>query len=149
MSLPPQSNRQPLLTAEALNARGKDLLDGLLGIEMLSVTRDILKAQLPIRKNLMAANGFLHAASLIALADTCCGYGTLDSLPEGALGFTTVELKSNFVGTVRDGVVVCEAKPLHRGRSTQIWDAQILNPELGKAIAHFRCTQLILWPKDC
>ena len=135
------------LTPKYLNEQSQHLLSGLLGIELLAVQPNLLKAQLPIRENLMASNGFLHGGSVVALADTCCGFGTMVHLPEGALGFTTVELKSNFVGTMREGVAMCEAQPLHRGRSTQVWDAQVFNPQTEKAIAHFRCTQMILWER--
>lgn len=145
-----RTNMQPeqLPTPADLNEHGKHLFPGFLGIEMLSIEPDLLKARLPVHENLMANNGFLHAASVVALADTCCGYGTFVNLPAGALGFTTVELKSNFVGTVREGFVLCEAKPLHRGRSTQIWDAQVFNGQTNQAIAHFRCTQMIFWKQD-
>ena len=74
---------------------------------------------MPVRTALMAWNRFLHAGSIVSLADTCCGYGTVRSLPQGASGFTTIELKSNFLGTALDGIIVCTAKPLHQGRSTQ------------------------------
>jgi 1,4-dihydroxy-2-naphthoyl-CoA hydrolase len=100
-----------------------------------------------VRQELMAPNGYLHAGSVVTLADTACGYGCRTSLPEGATGFTTIELKSNFLGTARDGVVECEAKLLHGGRSTQVWDALVRHRESAKLIACFRCTQMILWPK--
>jgi uncharacterized protein (TIGR00369 family) len=69
------------------------------------------------------------------------------SLPAGATGFTTVELKSNFFGSAREGVVVCVARPLHQGRTTQVWDATVTPEGSTKPIAQFRNTQLILWPK--
>ena len=72
----------------------------------------------------MAPNGFLHAASVIALADTSCGYGCVAYLPQGANGFTTIELKSNFLGTAREGAIACRA-PVHLGRTTQVWDAVV------------------------
>jgi uncharacterized protein (TIGR00369 family) len=99
------------------------------------------------RKALGAWNGYLHAGAVVTLADTCCGYGTVRSLPEGASGFTTIELKSNFFGSVRDGEIVCVAKPLHQGRTTQVWDATVTPAGAAKPIAQFRCTQMVLWPK--
>jgi uncharacterized protein (TIGR00369 family) len=93
----------------------------------------------------MAPNGYLHAASVVALADTSCGYGCVAALPEGARGFTTIELKSNFLGTARDGSILCRATPAHLGRNTQVWDAVITKEADGKVIALFRCTQMILW----
>ena len=134
-------------TVEEWNERGSEYLPGLLGLEFVQVDPDIVIARLPVRQELMAWNGFLHAGSVVSLADTCCGYGTLRSLPEGADGFTTVDLMSNFLGTARDGEIKCTAKPLHQGRTTQVWDAVVTAGEPSRAMAHFRCTQMILWPK--
>ncbi|HNS87756.1 MAG TPA: PaaI family thioesterase, partial [Parvularculaceae bacterium] len=106
-----------------------------------------VEAELAVRKALMAPNGYLHAASVIGLADSACGYGCVRALPDGAVGFTTVELKSNFLGTAREGVIECRAEAAHLGRTTQLWDATVKNRQTGKTIALFRCTQLILWPK--
>lgn len=100
-----------------------------------------------VSKRHMASNGFLHAASVVALVDTACGYGCVASLPEGASGFTTIELKANFLGTAREGVVACEARMVHGGRTTQLWDAEVRHEDSGKVIALFRCTQSILWPR--
>ena len=96
---------------------------------------------------LLAPNGYLHAASVIALADTSCGYGCVAALPDGASGFTTIELKSNFLGTARDGAITCRATPVHLGRTTQVWDAVVTVEASGARIALFRCTQMVLWPK--
>jgi uncharacterized protein (TIGR00369 family) len=104
-------------------------------------------ASMPVRTALMAWNRFLHAGSIVSLADTCCGYGTVRSLPQGASGFTTIELKSNFFGSAWEGSLVCVARPLHQGRSTQVWDAVVTPEGSRKPIAQFRCTQIVLWPK--
>jgi uncharacterized protein (TIGR00369 family) len=95
----------------------------------------------------MAPNGFLHAGSVVTLADTCAGYGCVANLPEGAVGFTTIELKSNHLGTARDGTVACVAKAVHLGRTTQVWDAVVRHKETGKTLALFRCTQMVLYGK--
>ena len=81
------------------------------------------------------------------LADTTAGYATLAHLPDGAKAFTTIELKSNFLGTARDGYIACRATPVHLGRTTQVWDAVITHEAIGAKIALFRCTQMVLWPK--
>ncbi|MDA9371910.1 PaaI family thioesterase [Porticoccaceae bacterium] len=94
----------------------------------------------------MALNGYLHAGSVITLADSSAGYGCLANLPEGALGFTTVELKSNLMGTVTQGEVVCVASCLHVGRTTQVWECEVRS-EAAKLLAKFTCTQLILYAK--
>ena len=68
-------------------------------------------------------------------------------LPQGASGFTTLELKSNFLGTTRDGAIACRATPVHLGRTTQVWDAVVTIEGTERKIALFRCTQMVLWPK--
>lgn len=134
-------------TLEEWNAAGEDYLPGLLGMRFRKVELDEVVATLEVRRVLGAWNGYLHAGTVTSLADTCCGYGTVRSLPEGASGFTTVELKSNLIGTARAGVVVCTARPVHKGRTTQVWDAEVRRGEDNAVIALFRNTQLILWPK--
>ncbi len=135
-----------MMNIDQLNARSAGYLPGLMGIEFLTMEPGRLSSRLPIRSELLAPNGYLHAAAVIALADTACGYGTISDLPDGANNFTTIELKSNFLGTAREGVITCTATRLHGGRTTQVWDAEVKD-ERGKTIALFRCTQLILYPK--
>jgi uncharacterized protein (TIGR00369 family) len=140
-----KSTFRPEITPEVLNHKSRGHLPGLVGLEVLSVEERGLTGRVRVRAELLAPNGFLHAASVIALADTLCGYGAIANLPEGAKGFTTIELKSNFLGTVLDGVIACEATPVHRGRTTQVWDAVISDAAGGRRLALFRCTQMILW----
>jgi 1,4-dihydroxy-2-naphthoyl-CoA hydrolase len=133
------------LTREYFNRFGQGHLPGHLGVEIVTVLREAVESRLVVRAEVMAPNGFLHAASVIALADTSCGYGCLATLPEGAKGFTTIELKANFLGTAREGAIACRATPVHLGRSTQVWDAVVTNEAGGARIALFRCTQMVLW----
>jgi uncharacterized protein (TIGR00369 family) len=135
------------MTAEHFKTFGAGHLPGLVGVEILSVTGAGVESRLAVRKEVMAPNGFLHAASVVALADTSCGYGCVALLPEGAKGFTTIELKSNFVGTAREGAIFCRATPAHLGRTTQVWDAVVTVEGTDTRIALFRCTQMVLWPK--
>jgi len=135
---------RPDVTLDALRLRQRGYLPELLGVEVKSLESGVLVGELPIRPELLAPNGFLHAASVIGLADTCCGYACLAHLPEGAKNFTTVELKSNHVGTARDGRITAKATAVHLGRSTQVWDAIVTNAD-GKTVALFRCTQMILY----
>jgi uncharacterized protein (TIGR00369 family) len=137
----------PELTAEVFNRRSAGHLPGLAGVEMLALTAEEVQSRMALRREVMAPNGFLHAASVIALADTSCGYGCLAHLPQGASGFTTVELKANFLGTARDGAIRCRAWPVHLGRTTQVWDAEVALEGTETRIALFRCTQMVLWPK--
>jgi uncharacterized protein (TIGR00369 family) len=114
----------------------------------MAMSEGQLGAEIDIRPELLAPNGFLHAATVVALADTACGYGCIAHLPEGAENFTTVELKCNFLGTAREGTIACTANGVHLGRTTQVWDATVARKSDGKPIALFRCTQMILWPKS-
>ncbi len=132
---------------EELNERGIGTLPGLIGVEVLEAEKGRLASRLELREELLAPNGYLHAATIIALADTSCGYGCFVNLPDGAEGFTTVELKSNFLGTKHEGVLGCEATLAHGGRTTQVWDATVTDEESGKKLALFRCTQMILYPR--
>ncbi len=136
-----------MTTLEQINARGQGYLPSLLGIEFIGFESGLLKTRLVLRPELLAPNGYLHAATIVALADTTCGYGVFYDLPEGAQNFTTIELKSNFLGTARDGVITCVGTRVHGGRTTQVWDATVTDEASGKTIALFRCTQLILYPK--
>jgi uncharacterized protein (TIGR00369 family) len=134
-----------MLTTQDLNKRGAGHLPGHLGIVITLVGDREIRSELPVRPVLMAPNGFLHAGSVVALADTSAGYGCVANLPEGTTGFTTIELKSNFLGTARDGTIACVATAVHLGRTTQVWDAIVTHKETSKTIAMFRCTQLVIY----
>ena len=129
------------------NARGAEYLPGHLGIEVLEVEPDRVRMRMPAEKRLSAWNGFLHAGAVVTLADSSCGYATVRNLPEDATGFTTIELKCNFLGTANEGDVLCVATPVHKGRNTHVWDAVVTAENTGKTIAVFRCTQMILRSK--
>jgi uncharacterized protein (TIGR00369 family) len=119
----------------------------LLGIEITHVSENRVEGKFQVRKNLFAPNGFLHAGSVVTLADTLAGYATVAHLPKGAVSFTTLELKSNFLSTAREGEVIAVATPEHLGSSTQIWDVVVRHVQTDKKMAIFRCTQLIIYPK--
>ncbi len=134
-------------TPDEFNRFGAPHLPGFLGIVILQADAGEIRAELAVRPELMAPNGFLHAGSVVTLADTAAGYGCVQNLPAGASGFTTIELKSNHLGTVREGVVSCVARPVHLGKTTQVWDATVTAGDSGKLLALFRCTQMVLYPK--
>ena len=136
-----------MLTTDYFNELGVGHLPAYLGISVTHLGPLKVIAELLVRPELMAPNGFLHAGSIVTLADTCSGYGCLSNLPEGASGFTTIELKSNHLGTTRDGTIVCVAKAAHAGKSTQVWDAVVTHKESGRTLALFRCTQMVLYAK--
>jgi 1,4-dihydroxy-2-naphthoyl-CoA hydrolase len=134
-------------TVEILNARSKGRLPGLVGYRVTALEEGKVTAELDVRPDLVAPNGYLHAATVIALADTACGYGCLAHLPAGAESFTTIELKANFLGTATEGTIACVAMPAHLGGTTQIWDAVVTRKADVRKLALFRCTQLVIWPK--
>ena len=129
-----------------LTARGTGHLPGWYGLSVTELEPGRLRARMTVRPEMLAPNGFLHAASVVALADTSAGYATVAHLPDGATSFTTLELKSNFFATVTEGELVCDATAVHLGRTTQVWDAEVRAAD-GTRLALFRCTQMILWPK--
>ena len=131
-------------TIERLHERQRGKLPDLLGVKVLSLEQGGLTAELTVRDELLAPNGFLHAATVIGLADTACGYACIAHLPETARSFTTIELKSNFLGTATASTIRAVAKGVHLGRSTQVWDATVTDPN-GKTMALFRCTQIVLY----
>jgi 1,4-dihydroxy-2-naphthoyl-CoA hydrolase len=131
------------LTLAQLNDAGSGLFPGHIGVEIESVEDGVVRGRMELGDHHLAPNGYLHAAAVIGLADTACGYGSILSLPEGGIGFTTIELKTNFLRSVRQGTITCEATLVHGGRTTQIWDATVRDPG-GRAMALFRCTQLVL-----
>lgn len=130
-----------------LTERQKGHLPDHMNLEWLEAQPGFVRGRFTVQQHHMAPNGFLHAASVIALADSACGYGCVISKPDAATGFTTIELKTNFLGTAREGGVAVEARLVHGGRNTQVWDAIVTNEATGKTMALFRCTQMILYSK--
>jgi uncharacterized protein (TIGR00369 family) len=141
-------NAIPRHDAAWFNERSRGHLPGQLGITIDEVAQGSLRAHLDVQPHHLAPNGYLHAASVIALADTSAGYACIAHLPETAENFTTLELKASFLGTVREGRIECEARAVHLGRSTQVWEARVSNPANGRLLATFQCTQLLLARRD-
>ena len=136
-----------MITPEQFNQRSVGHLPAHLGIVVTHTGRGELRAKLTIRPELMAPNGFLHAGSVVTLADTASGYGCVANMPPEATGFTTIELKSNHLGTAREGTIECVATAAHLGKTTQVWDAVVTHRETGRTIALFRCTQMVLYSR--
>jgi uncharacterized protein (TIGR00369 family) len=139
---------RPEVTLERLRERVQIGLPQLVGLQVIALRENALLMRLPVRAEVLAPNGYLHAAAVVALADTCCGFACAAHLPEGAVNFTTIELKSNFLGTATDGTIETEAIAVHLGRNTHVWDAPVRHVETGKTLALFRCTQMVLWPRQ-
>ena len=137
-----------MITLDQLKRRGTGFLPGYMGVVITGLDGKELRAELAIQRHHIAPNGYLHAGTVVTLADTACGYGCIAHLPEGATGFTTIELKSNFLGTAREGAIECVATAAHLGRTTQLWDAVVTHRGSGKTMALFRCTQLVIYPSN-
>ena len=135
----------PEIGAAYFNALTPEHFAGFVGMRIVEARPAFVRTVLDIEAHHLAANGFLHAAAVITIADTACGFGVRTILPEGAAGFTTIELKSNFLGTAREGTIVCDATVAHAGGTTQVWDAVVRAGD--RTIALFRCTQLVLYPR--
>lgn len=136
-----------MITLENFNKIGVGKLPGHLGIVITHAAESEIRAEIAVLETHMAPNGYLHAGTIVTLADTCAGYGCIVNLPPGATGFTTIELKSNHLGTAKEGTIVASAKPVHLGKTTQVWDTIVTHRDSGKTIALFRCTQMILYAK--
>jgi uncharacterized protein (TIGR00369 family) len=130
-----------------MNVFGKDFLPGLVGMVFTEISEGLVKGEVAIRKELLAPNEYLHAGTIVAFADTLSGYGCISHLPEKAENFTTIELKTNFLNTAREGILYGEARVVHLGRTTQVWDAVVTHGPERRRLALFRCTQLVLYPR--
>ncbi|MEM6806663.1 MAG: PaaI family thioesterase [Bacteroidota bacterium] len=136
---------KPKLDLSELNQLSEGNFPELLGIKITKIEEAKLKAEMPVKREFFAPNGFLHAGSIITLADTAAGYASLAHLPENGKSFTTLELKSNFIKATRKGMLECECKAEHLGRTTHVWRVNVYDQESRKKIAVFSCTQLILY----
>ena len=134
-------------TLDEFNQYGKGFLFDYLGIAFTKVEEDQVIPHIPLQQHHSGWHGTSHAGTLFALGDSCAGYGCVKSLPQGASGFTTIETKNNFLAMTNAGVIRCVATPVHKGRTTQVWDAVVSSPDEGKELCYYRCTQLILWPR--
>ena len=134
---------RPGITIESLHANQEGRLPDKFGFRVVAFAEKRLEAEMTIEPWMLAPNGYLHAASVILLVDTSAGYACLAHLPEGAKNFTTIELKSNFLGSAREGVLHAECIAEHLGRTTQVWSASVSAAD-GRRLALFRCTQMIL-----
>ena len=137
------AERRAREVGEAMWARDRASQE--LGMALDEVRPGYARVRMRVRPDMLNGHGSCHGGLIFALADSACGHGCQASLPDGAAGFTTVELKANYLGTVDRGELWCEARLVHGGRTTQVWDATVRadGPD-GKALALFRCTQLLL-----
>jgi len=134
-------------SVERLNQANVGKLAEHLGLTITEVDVGRVVGRYEARPDLVAHTGYLLAGTVLSVADLLCAYGVDTVWPDGANGFTTVEAKCNFVGTIRDGAAVCTATLVHGGRTTQVWDAETRSEATGKLMAAFRCTQILLYPR--
>jgi 1,4-dihydroxy-2-naphthoyl-CoA hydrolase len=142
--MPKTTNRT---SVEDLNRANVGKLPAHLGLQIIEVEPGRVIGRMEVRPDLVAHTGYLLAGAVLGVADILCAYGVSTAWPDGASGFTTVEVKCNFMGTLTDGAGVCTARLLHGGRTTQVWDAAFTDEAGGRLLAAFRCTQIILYPR--
>lgn len=117
---------------------------GVLGVEIVSATKERIEARMLVRPDLCNPMAGLHGGAAMSLADTLGAMGASMNLPEGAKGTTTLESKTNFIGVAPSGMtVVAVCTPLHIGRRTSIWQTKITT-EAGKTVALVTQTQMVL-----
>mgnify|MGYP002783536560 FL=1 len=125
-------------------AAGAPGLAGRLDLRVAEVGEGRVVIEQTVDPTLFNPMGQLHGGAIVALADTAMGYGCVAHLPEDARAFTTIELKSNFLGTATEGTLVATATPVHLGRTTHVWDCEVVHRESGRRLALLRATQLLV-----
>jgi uncharacterized protein (TIGR00369 family) len=132
--------------AAQFQERLKGILPELLGIQLVEVTPDKVLATLKVRPELCTTGKILHGGSIMAFADTLGAVGTVVNMPQGH-GTATIESKTNFIGGAVEGTTVTgESTPVHKGRTTQVWQTRITNAE-GKLVALVTQTQIVMPPR--
>ncbi len=118
----------------------------LMGVRVLEASPDLVRAELMVRDELCTAGGVLHGGAAMAFADSLGAIGGYLSLPQGAIGTTTIESKTNFLGAAKAGAaVIGETTPVHRGKRTSVWQTRI-SAANGKPVALVIQTQMALFP---
>lgn len=132
--------------AKTIQEKLQGLLPELLGIRLVEVTQEKVVATLKVRSDLCTTGKILHGGSIMAFADTLGAIGTVVSMPQGH-GTATIESKTNFIGGAAEGSVVTgECTPVHKGKTTQVWQTRVTSAE-GKLVALVTQTQIVLPPR--
>jgi 1,4-dihydroxy-2-naphthoyl-CoA hydrolase len=132
----------PRITVEASAHALKGSFPGDLGIELLEIDEDAVRARLLVDRRHLHPGGYVHGGVWVAFADTVAAWGTMRNLPPGQ-GFTTAELKMNvFAAGVPGEELVATGEPLHRGRRSQVWEVRVHKGD--RLAANFICTQMVL-----
>ncbi len=115
----------------------------LMGVELTVTELDRIVGELLVREDLTNGGGAIHGGALMAFADTLGAIGTMVNLPDGAQT-TTMESKTNFIAPAPIGMTITgEATPVHKGRTTMIWQTRITRPD-GRLVALVTQTQLVM-----
>ena len=133
----------PCQDVDRLNGWADGTFIGHVGLRLLESSRGFARAIVTIAPHHLGANGYLHGGAVATFGDTVCGWGCRASLPDDAQGFVTLEFKTSFISTAREGNLIATAEGVHLGRRTQIWEARLARQSDGKEIARFACTQLV------
>ncbi|MEM8901186.1 MAG: PaaI family thioesterase [Bacteroidota bacterium] len=134
------------MTVDQINSMAAEFFPGYLGIKAVDIRNNTVVGEMQVNRNHLAPNRYLHAGCVVTFADSLAGFSTQMNLPERAISFTTIELKSNFVRTIQEGVIQGHCEAEHLGKKTQIWRVTVSAKETGKKMAIFTCTQMILYP---
>ena len=114
-----------------------------IGAKIIFASKDRLVSELPVREDLANAGGNMHGGAVMALADHLGGAATILNLPAG-FRTTTIESKTNFLAPIFIGDVArAECRPLHRGRSTMVWETRITRGD-GRLVALIMQTQMVM-----
>jgi 1,4-dihydroxy-2-naphthoyl-CoA hydrolase len=119
----------------------------LIGAELLEVDPDLVRGRMAWAPERCTAGGVMHGGALMALADGCGGTCAFLNLPEGAIGTATIESKTNFLRTVREGTLTATTRPLHRGRTMIVLETEIARED-GSLVAKVTQTQAFHYPRQ-
>lgn len=129
--------------AQTLNAMNQNNMIGLLEIEMLEATVDRVVATMPVQPKIHQPFGLLHGGASVALAETVASLGAYLNVMDSGMGAVGLEINANHLRAKRDGVVTATATPIHKGRTTHVWQVEIKD-ETGKMVCVSRCTLAIV-----
>ncbi|MBO0763179.1 MAG: PaaI family thioesterase [Hyphomicrobiaceae bacterium] len=130
--------------ADELQKIFEPLFPGLMGVEIKQMTPEKVVASMLVRADLCTTGGVCHGGALMAFADTVGAVGTVANLAPDGARTTTIESKTNFMGAAPVNTrITAESVPLHRGRTTQVWQTTI-RAEEGKLVAVVTQTQMVL-----
>ncbi len=128
---------------DLVNERNRSCLPGLLGIEFLSTTDDSVTARMPVDARTHQPAGMVHGGASVALAETLASWGATFVVDRKLKHCVGLEINANHVRAVSTGHVLGTARPIHVGRSTQIWEVRIVD-EQGKLVCVSRVTMAVL-----